>query len=399
VSDDWRERLRAACGPLVDAAAAAFPADAPRGVAGVRTLADLVAAHADADATEEEDRRFVEAAGAMLGLLLVDHAGDGAWVVRGARGRVRVGPRGFVDPFAIVRHALEADRPRRALAEAVAVAEAEAAGTGPLARVAAAVEERLAEVRATRTVVDRFEALLVLDDGTELDLGRVVAATRDQPLSAARAAAAKLVDLLLASAGGAGVPWDEAAGRLLPRLVPRTFAAPQGAPPLLVVRVPPAPVSPGSSRGREGAGDLPIAVALVLAYDGRARFVRADEPARWGHAPDALVVRAVDNLRDRSRSVRLVRAEDGGAAWLVVRSGDGLDSARLLLPSLREALLGRLGPEVRLAVPHRDTLLACSAADEPAVRAVRDRAREDAARAPHRISDALLRLTAEGLSV
>jgi hypothetical protein len=359
----------------------------------MRALAERVVEQSQTDATEEEDRLFVEAAGATLGLLLVDHAGDGAWVVRGDRGRMRVGATGFVDPFAIIEHALESDRPRRALAEGVALAEAEAAGTGPLARVAVAVETRLRAARPHTVVVDRFEALLVLDDGTQIDLSRIVAATRDQPLAAVHAAAAKFVDLLVAARPGPASTWPEAAPRLLPRLVSATFSAPPGAPPLLVL---PLALAPGHDAEIDA---VPIRVALVLAYEGRARYVRADEAVAWGHPHDALVAHAIRNLDDRSHSLRLVPFVAGGARLLVARSGDGLDSARLLLPRLRATLLDRLGSDVRLAVPHRDTLLACSGGDPTSVSVLRARAREDAARAPHRIGDAVLRLHADGLAV
>ena len=58
------------------------------------------ARHDDVD--EETDRRFVEGAGALLGVLLIDHLEGASYAARGALHRVRLGRHGFFDPFAAV---------------------------------------------------------------------------------------------------------------------------------------------------------------------------------------------------------------------------------------------------------------------------------------------------------
>jgi len=394
VGADWRDALRETCGALVDAAQQFASPPFPRGPDGVRALAERVAAHsADEHANEEQDRVFVEGAGALLGLLLVEHAGSGALSRRDGVVRVRVGLRGFVDPFAIVESALDADRPLQSLREALRVAEAEARGDGPLARVLGAVEYRLAEVRVDLGVRERFEALLVLDDGTELDLRRIVDATRDQQQAAVNAAASKLVAMIPSGPGGDAASrvtrWEEICDRVLPRLVPAGFDAGPSAPPLCL-----APLLIDRVRGDGTASG--IAVALVIPYTGRARYLRADEPASWELGADEVQARAVANLAARSAKANFTRVDTAAGALVIARTGDGLDAARLLLPGLHDVLAAALGSPCAVAVPHRDTLLAC-AAQSAAIDALAERARDEAARAPHRISDAVFVLAQDGL--
>jgi uncharacterized protein YtpQ (UPF0354 family) len=73
----------------------------------------------------------------------------------------------------------------------------------------------------------------------------------------------------------------------------------------------------------------------------------------------------------------------------MARTGDGLDSSRLLLPALRALIAAELGSPFAAAVPHRDALLACSLAPGGGVDALRIRARNEAERARHAISGQL----------
>src|SRR5690606_25725132 len=73
--------------------------------------------------SDEEERRFIEGAGARLGLLLIDHVGDGAHVARGAVHRVRLGKYGFFDPFAAIDRMLDAPSPKQEMMLQVGLAE------------------------------------------------------------------------------------------------------------------------------------------------------------------------------------------------------------------------------------------------------------------------------------
>ena len=389
---DWRDALRGSCAALVDAAQRFAPGPFPRGADGVRALAARLRAHADDDAAgEPEDRAFVEGAGALLGLLLVDHTGGGALVRRDGVARVRVGERGFVDPFAIMEGSLDADRPREALRAALALAEAEVRGEGPFSRVSAAVERCLAESRPALRVQARFEAWLALEDGTELDLRRLVDATRDQPAPAVLAAARKLVAMIPGGpvAMDASESWATLRARVLPRLVPATFDAGPGAPALCLAPL----TTPG------GLGAAPdIAVAIVVPEGGRARYLRADDAVLRTCSADAVRAQALANLAARSGTARFTRVDTPAGPLIVARTGDGLDAARLLLPGLHAVLATELGSPCAVAVPHRDTLLACAASSPEAIAALAARARDEAARAPHPISGAVLRLGPDGLA-
>ena len=63
--------------------------------------------------SDEEERLFIEGAGALLGLLLIDHVEDAAHVARGAVHRVRLGKYGFFDPFAAIDRVLDAPSPKQ----------------------------------------------------------------------------------------------------------------------------------------------------------------------------------------------------------------------------------------------------------------------------------------------
>lgn len=387
---DWREAWRPTCGPLVDASKQLVSEPFPRGGDGVRALAALIdhfsSEELEAEAEnrrgvkEAEDRAFVEQAGALLGLLLVDHIGDGALVSCDGAHRVRVGARGFVDPFAIIDGVLDADDPRRALAAAIAQAEAEAHDRGPLSRVMAAVERRLVTARPELRVALRFEALLVLDGEVELDLRRLISATEGESEETVESAARKLVDLVPGGSATRETAWADARDRLLPRLVPATFA----------------PGGHTSLLRRPVVAD--VALALLVQHEDRARYVRADELARWGLGEDGVIDVAITNLAARSASARFARIDTDAGPLVVARTGDGLDAARLVLPGIHDVLAKELGSPLRVGVPHRDTLIACATGSAALERSVAARVRDDHARAPHRISAMLFTLTRDGLS-
>ena len=182
--------------------------------------------------------------------------------------------------------------------------------------------------------------------------------------------------------------WDEARAILLPRLVASAFVEElHGAHPASTGRIFSRSLCPG------------IELALVLAYEGRARYVRTDEVSAWQDLEDAVVAQAVENLASRSGRARFASVDTDHGRLVVARSGDGLDAARLLLPGLSSVLGSALPGPHAVAVPHRDTLLACSADDAHAVAFLRQRAEDDAARAPHRISSVVLRVDGRTMEV
>ncbi len=337
---------------------------------------------------DEGERRFVEGAGALLGLLLIDHLGDARHEARGAVHRVRLGRYGYFDPFTAVDRALDAADVRAELARQVAVAEAEARAQGPTSRVVQAVLEAVERERPDLTLADHFDVSLSLrrkQDGEqlEIDLRRAVETTRDQGSEAVERIARRLLSML-PGAPQERLEVDELRARLLPRLVRGDALA----------------ALSGQRQGALYRAPLTeeLAIALVLEYDGRARYVRQRELEGWELTPDAALALALDNLAARSAEARITRADTAHGPLLVARTGDGRDSARVLLKSLYPALSARLGAVVCVGIPHRDTFFACLGEDPELVAELARRTAHDAARAPHRLSAHIFQLTAAGLA-
>ena len=358
----------------------------PMGAEGMKALARALDAWCEVeDPGDEADRAFVEGAGALLGLLLIAHIGDGAHVERGGKHLVRLGPRGWFDPFAAIEEALDAEDPRAALAARVRRAEAEARDRGPTSRVLYAIERELAAAPDAPRVAEHFEHYVRLEPEGELDIARIVSATEGQPDAAVDQAVQKLLGMLGGTSGD--VTWDEARPLLFPRLVPSTFLEEvHGA-------------HPGRGRIFARTVSADVACTLVLHYEDRARYARTDEVARWEEASSsgAPLHAALENLAARSARARFARVDTAHGPLVVARTGDGLDAARLILPTLHDVLAPELGSPFVAAVPHRDTLLACARAPRALVEALRARAEDDASRAPHRITAALFEVGANAL--
>jgi uncharacterized protein YtpQ (UPF0354 family) len=339
-------------------------------------------AHAP-DIDEEGERRFVEGAGALLGVLLIEHLGDASYA--GERGvhRVRLGAHGFFDPFAAIDRALDAPDIRVGLMRELERAEAEAAARGPLSRVAAALCQAIASERPDLELAGQFDCELRLvrrtsGESIEIDLRRAVETTRDQDQRAVDRVARRLLSLLPGAPAQPALGLEELAPRLLPRLV-RAEA-----------------LRDLTSHGQHVlfAQTLTeeLSVALLAEFDGRARYVRTDELAQLDLAPQQALWQALDNLRAKSERTRVVREDGSGGALFVARTGDGRDSARVLLPELHAELTERIGPSVCVALPHRDTFFACAAERDALCAAMARRAADDAARAPHALSARLFML-------
>lgn len=353
-----------------------------RGAPTLAWLARQIDEFAAREVGPREEAEFLEGAGSLLAAVLVDHVGLGAHVEREGVHRLRLGTHGTFDPFAAIEHSLDASSARAALVAEVAKAEAEASARGGIGRVLKVFERVLADRRPDLGIEERFDGrvwlnMLEPDSGTydlsdpasgaiEVDLGRVVEVAEGQSEQAVEVAVKKLIDMF---PGGVsqGISLAEAHERLLPRVVGAGF----------------------DLRGSLFCRALPngARLCLVLAYDGRARFVRRSEIDAWDCGEDEAVRIALQNLARRSTRARFSRSEAFDGPIVQARTGDGLDSARLVLPGLVDVLGGELGEPFIAAVPHRDVLLACRVDSPVSLREMMERVADDYARAPHRISD------------
>ena len=339
------------------------------------------------DVGEESERRFVEGAGALLGLLLIEHLGDAQHVARGSVHRLRLGRHGFFDPFAAVDGALDAEDVRAELSRQVAIAEAEARTRGPVSRVVVTLLGLIERERPDLHFDEQFESSLWLrcaesGERIEIDLRRAIESTRDQDEQAVREVARRLLAML----PGAPEPraeLDEVRARIVPRLA-RGDALRELA------------THPDNALFSAPLSDE-LRIALLIEHDGRARYVQQRELARWSIAEATLLELARENLAARSARARLGAIETAHGPLLIARTGDGRDSARVLLKSLFGALSARVGGRVFVGVPHRDTFLACGEGDPALFAELARRTAEDAARAPHRLSERVYELTADGL--
>jgi len=374
---DWLNALEDVGGPLVPAARHFVDSQRPpspgTGAPGIRWLAAQLEDFVDRDSDGADDDRFVEGAGALLGLLLIDHLGGRTREREGCH-RVQLGRFGWFDPFGAVQEVLDAEEPRSCLSEYLSVAEQEAAQNGPVSRVVRVFADALGRARPDLGIESQFELTVDLNNGASVDLSRLERVARDQDDDAAIEAARRIISMLPGAGAQEETPWNEAASRLLPRLVSQRFLTSLPSEQTLYF---------------DGIGN-DVHLALQLRYGTRARYVRSAEIDSWALERKAVQQQAIENLAAKSRSLRLERVTD---AILRVRQGDGLDGARLLLPDLA-ARLERLGPSTWVAAaPHRDVLLL---AREQGLEELSKRAEDAVQRAPHPVSASLFVITPQG---
>jgi uncharacterized protein YtpQ (UPF0354 family) len=139
--------------------------------------------------------------------------------------------------------------------------------------------------------------------------------------------------------------WADAQTRLLPVLKPRSYINSDSA--------------SRHSLVNEWLAD--VVVCYVLRSDDILRFVTTADAERWETDAESVHQVAVANLCRLSWPTRLegARQPDGGRV-IVIATGDGLASSRLLHPDLHRLFSGPLGSPFRAGIPDRDTLVVYS---------------------------------------
>ncbi|HEV3258602.1 MAG TPA: DUF1444 family protein [Gemmataceae bacterium] len=104
-----------------------------------------------------------------------------------------------------------------------------------------------------------------------------------------------------------------------------------------------------------------VVICYVIRRQKLFRFVTGWDVGRWGTDAESFHKLAVDNLSRLPWPGRLEgsRHKDGGRV-ILVETGDGLASSRLLHPGLHHLLAGALGSPFWAGVPDRDTLVVYS---------------------------------------
>lgn len=325
-----------------------------------------------------DDQALVEGAGALLGLILIAHF-NGRHRSRGTQHRCELGPHITFDPFAAIERVIDADNVRQALAHQVQLAETEVRSQGPVSRVITELSHQLESRGIPLRISDVFDHTAWLGPEIEVDLSRVIQATHEGvPVQRA-------VRRVVESLSGAGqlevLPWSEARKRILPRIVNATFLS----------------TLPNHGQQLHAESIAPgLHVALTLSYERRARYVRRAEIESWGITTRKAQREAVERLAERSEHTRISRVDTEHGPMVLAKTGDGLDSARVLLPGLFELLSTELGRPYLVALPHRDVLVACAKHPTALVTSVHAHVEREARKAPHAISDQLWWMTAAG---
>lgn len=373
MTSNWLTRIPASAYPFRDVVTRAGWLDLPNGSDGIAFIANALDKHSRDLQSTKDDAVVVEEIGAALALVLLDRFG-GECQKTADSSCIRLGSYGFIEPFAAIETALDSASPRRTLVEWLRRAETEAAGTGPISRVWTALASRLqalqnAALCLSATAPNAHTA--TLSDGTEIDLTAVLRATQGESLGAVDAAVERLVQAVALQGQTSIVKWPEASTRLLPRIVGDAFDA----------------ELQGRANLHAHVLCSGLRLAFVLAFEGKAKFVRDEEVAEWG-SPD-LRETALTNLAART-GPRDFTARDG--LW-VLSSRDGLDAARILLQSTQEKL--RANAATLFALPHRDVLVAAPREHRSQLA---HHARDEASRAPHAICNGVFELTHEGFA-
>jgi uncharacterized protein YtpQ (UPF0354 family) len=139
--------------------------------------------------------------------------------------------------------------------------------------------------------------------------------------------------------------WEDALARVLPVLKPRSYVESDSA--------------SRQSLVSEWLED--VVICYVLRSKEILRFVTTADVDRWQTDAQALHEAAIANLTRLGwpKKVEGAAQRDGGRV-IVVATGDGLASSRLLHPDLHRLFSGPLGSPFRAGIPDRDTLVVYS---------------------------------------
>jgi len=298
---DWLDSLEDLGGRLVPAAKNFVDSQHPpipgTGAKGIRWLAEQLEDFVDRETDAPEDDRFVEGAGALLGLLLIDHLGGRAREREGSH-RVQLGRFGWFDPFGAIQEILDAEDPRACFAEYLSMAEREADANGPVSGTVRVFADALGRARPDLDIESQFELTVELNNGASVDLTRLERIAREVgDGDAATEAARRIISMLPGSNAPEDTDWQEAAPRLLPRLVSEKFVASLPSEQDLYLR----PIG----------GDVHL--SLQLRYGARARYVRRAEVDAWRESVSwqSLFSRSGSVGRSASRTARCACVASG----------------------------------------------------------------------------------------
>ena len=139
--------------------------------------------------------------------------------------------------------------------------------------------------------------------------------------------------------------WDDARTRLLPLLKPRSYVE-----------------SGSAARSSLVTEWLPdVVIVYALRSKDIFRFVTTADVDRWETDAQSIHELAIGNLSRLAWPAKLEGAsERDGGRLIIISTGDGMASSRLLHPDLHTLFSGPLGSPFRAGIPDRDTLVVYS---------------------------------------
>ena len=304
--------------------------------AGLERLDELLRSLGQGKMTPHEAERLSLAAGSFLGCLVIERVGgawraeEGGWVVAG------IGPRNYTfDPFEPT-HLLLAGRGEVSLAAELHSLREDARGYGPRTRFETLFEDTFRRVTG-REPGERsrgFSYRVGPDEWVFLHniYRRALGEPGDWPAE---------IENFVRKLEGASLEKEalerDVESRILPTLRNRDRKA-----------------AVDASRYVELAIVDDLVLAFALDHLRSMAFLTEAQAARFGLDAATLRRTALANLGARNFGFQV----DAARGVVTVQENDGYDAARVLLPGFAAAVADILGPEVHIALPHRDLLVA-----------------------------------------
>ncbi len=138
-----------------------------------------------------------------------------------------------------------------------------------------------------------------------------------------------------------------------------------------------------------------VLISIVVDAEHGYAYVRSEDVERWQISLIDLYESACENLTEASQNLG-ISLYQGPPAIIALDTSDGYAAARILLPSLREFVIDRLGSPFCAGIPNRDFLIMWSAnTDEEFQASMKAQLVEDTLSRSHPLSNRILRVTAE----
>ncbi len=140
-----------------------------------------------------------------------------------------------------------------------------------------------------------------------------------------------------------------------------------------------------------------VLISVVVDAEHGYAYVRAEDVARWQVSLIDLYEAACENLAEASHNLG-VSYYEGPPAIIALDTSDGYAAARILLPSLRQFVIERLGTPFCAGIPNRDFLIMWSAnTDDNFQKRMRAQLIEDTQGRSHPLSSQILRVTEDSI--